>query len=113
MLRREENFVDGARLDDPTRVHHHHVLNGLGNHPQIVRDEHEGRTRLILDLADELEDLSCDRDVERGRGLVRDDQVWVARQGHRDHHPLAHTARHLVRVLLDPSLRIVDPDGGE
>ena len=64
----------------------------------------------VLDLADELEDLGLDRDVEGRRRLVGDEQLRVARQRHRDHDPLAHAARHLVRVLLDPAFGVGDPD---
>ena len=53
--------------------------------------------------ADELQDLRLDGDVERGGGLVGDEQLGVARQRHRDHHPLAHAARQLVRVGARPA----------
>ncbi len=46
----------------------------------------------------QLEDLGLDRDVERGRRLVGDQQIRLARERHRDHHALPHAARELVRV---------------
>ena len=58
----------------------------------------------------QIEDLGLDRDVERGRRLVGDQQFRLARQGHRDQHALAHAARHLVRVLLDALARVGDAD---
>ena len=64
----------------------------------------------LLDRLQELQDLGLDRDVERGRRLVGDQQLRLAGEGHRDHHALAHAARHLVRVLLDPALRARDAD---
>jgi len=39
--------------------------------------------------------------VERGGGLVGDEEAGVAGKRHRDHHALAHTAGHLVRVVLE------------
>ena len=54
---------------------------------------------LCLQLAHQIEDLRLDRDVERGRRLVGDQQLRVAGERHRDHHALAHAARELVRVL--------------
>ena len=59
----------------------------------------------LLDRLEQLEDLGLDRDVERGRRLVGDQQLRLARERHRDHHALAHAARQLVRVLLGAPLR--------
>ena len=49
-------------------------------------------------VADEVHHLCLDGHVERGRGLVRDEQPRLERERHRDHHPLAHAAAHLVGV---------------
>ena len=35
--------------------------------------------------------------IERGSRFVGDEQVWLVGQGHGNHHPLALTARKLVR----------------
>ena len=43
--------------------------------------------------------LRLNGNVERSRGFVRDKNFRSARQSHRYHDPLAHTARKLVRVL--------------
>ncbi len=51
-----------------------------------------------------------DRDVERRRRLVGDQDLRVAGERHRDHHPLPHPARELVRILVHPPLRRGDPD---
>jgi hypothetical protein len=40
----------------------------------------------------QIEDLRLDRHVERRRRLVREDELRVARQRHRDHHALTHAA---------------------
>ena len=55
-----------------------------------------------LDLADEVEDVRLHRHVERGRRFVGDQERRLARQRHRDHHPLAHAAAERVRVLRRP-----------
>ena len=56
---------------------------------------------LALQLREQLQDLRLDRDVERGRRLVGDEQLRLAGERHRDHHALAHAARELVRVRVD------------
>ena len=59
-------------------------------------------------VAHQVQDLRLDRHVERGRGLVGDQQLGLERERHRDHHALRHAARDLVREGLEPALRIGD-----
>ena len=61
----------------------------------------------------EIEDLCLDGDVKRRRRLVRDEQARRARECDRDGYPLAHTPRHLVRVLSCASLGLGDANFGE
>ena len=49
--------------------------------------------------AQQVEDLRLDRDVERRRRLVGDQQLRLAGERHRDHRALAHAARELVRIV--------------
>ena len=58
-----------------------------------------------LQRAHQIEDLRLDRDVERGRRLVGDQQLRVAGERHRDHHALPHAARELVRIVVEALLR--------
>ena len=55
--------------------------------------------------AHQLQDLRLDGDVERGGGLVGDQEPRVAGQRHRDHHALAHAARELVRIVVRSAAR--------
>ena len=50
-------------------------------------------------LSHQREDLRLDRDVERRRRLVGDQQQRIAGQRHGDHHALAHAAGQLVRIV--------------
>ena len=59
----------------------------------------------FLSAVDQVEDLRLDRHVERGRRLVRDQDVRVVQERHRDHRALAHAARVLVRVVAEPLVR--------
>ena len=99
---------DRPLLGDPARVHDHHPVAGLGEHRQVVGDEDEREAELLPQVLEELQDLRLDHDVERRRRLVADDDRRVAGKRHRDHRPLAHAARQLVRVRLRPRPR--DPD---
>ena len=99
-----------AGLDERARVHHVDALAHPGDDAEVVRDQDQRRVALGDERAQELEDLRLDRDVERRRRLVGDQELRLARERHRDHHPLAHPARELVRVVAEPRLRARDPD---
>ena len=59
----------------------------------------------VAELDEQLHDLRLRRDVQRGGGLVGDQQLRIPGQRDRDHHPLAHAAGELVRVLVETALR--------
>ena len=44
--------------------------------------------------------------VQCCRGLVCDQELWIAGQRHRNHHALTHTAGKLMRIIVNPALRI-------
>ena len=97
-------------LDDAAGVHHGDVVDGLGDDAEVVGDQEQRGPGPVLDRLDELEDLALDGHVEGRRGLVGDDQLGVAAERHRDHDPLPHAARQLVRVLLQAPLGVGDAD---
>ena len=59
-----------------------------------------------LQLADQLQDLGLHGDVERGGRLVGDQQLGTVGDRDGDHHALALAAGQLVRILLEPRLRV-------
>jgi hypothetical protein len=64
-----------------------------------VGDHDERHPGLLAEVAQQVEDLGLDRDVERRGGLVGDQYLGLPRQGARDGDPLGHAARELVGVL--------------
>ena len=104
-----DDLLDGAGFDDPPAVDDGDPVGHGRRHREIVGDEHEGGAAVAAELADQLEDLGLDRDVERRRRLVGEHQHRLAGHRHRDHHPLALTAGELVRVRADPARRLGDP----
>ena len=95
---RRKTSSDRPFLGDPAGVHDHHPVARLGDDRQVVGDEDQRQPELVAERFEQLEDLGLDHDVERGRRLVADDERRVAGEGHRDHRPLAHPARQLVRI---------------
>ena len=91
-----------------TGIHHHHPVRSFGNHAQIMGDQHDGCTHSAVEFHHQLENLRLDGHIQRRGRLIGNQQLGVARQGHRNHHPLAHAARELVRVVVHAALRIGD-----
>ena len=108
MQRAREQFADWRFLHFPARIHHDHALRGLGDHAEIVRDQDHSGAELFLQVEDDVEDLRLDGDVERGGRLVGEQHLRIAGERHRDHHALAHAAGELMRIFLQPLLRLGD-----
>ncbi len=97
MLRIGEDVVGRAVLDDPSGVHDGQALAGGGEHRQVVGDEQQCQSAVALQFGEQVEHLSLHHHVERGGGLVGDQQARLAGERQRDQHPLALPARQLVR----------------
>ena len=95
------------------RVHDGDAIRLLGDDAEIVRDEQQREAEARLQIAQQIEDLPLDRDVERGRRLVGDEQPGLAGEGRGDQRALAEAAGQLVRVFVDAPLRIRHADGIE
>ena len=102
------NNVDRRILHDAAGVHHHDAARELGDHTQVVRDQHHRHAELGAQVAQQLEDLRLDGNVKRGGRLVGDQQARPAGDGDGDHHALAHAAGEAVRVLVDPAAGVGD-----
>jgi len=109
-LRVGEELSRVGLLDDLAAVHDVDPLRHAGDHAEVMRDEDERGPELACQVLQEIEDLRLDRHVERGRRLVGEDELRIARQRHRDHHALTHASRELVGVIINALLRAGDAD---
>ena len=105
VLRLGEECRHGGALDDAAGVHHHHIVGELGDDTEIVGDENDRGAGFLAQRAHQVEYLRLNGHVERGRGLISDQKLRLARERHRDHHPLPHAARKPVRIIAEALLR--------
>ena len=97
-----------AGLHHVAVLHHHHLVGERAHHPQVVADEDVGEAVVLLQPAEEVDDLHLHRHVEGAGRLVEHDELRL--QDHRagDGDALALAAGELVRVAVR-GLR-VEPD---
>ena len=98
MARFREQRVRRRRLDDLAEIHHGDAVGDVLDHGEIVRDEDVGQPKPVLQLAQQVEDLRADRDVERRDRLVADDQFRLDRERAGDGDALALAAGEFVRI---------------
>ena len=86
--------------------HHRDAVADLLDDGEVVGDQEHRHVVGALQLADQLQDLGLHGDVERGGRLVGDQQLGIVGDRDGDHHALALAAGELVRILLEPRLRL-------
>src|SRR5215203_1841489 len=87
-------------LHDLAEIHHGHPVRDVLDYGEVVGYEDVGEVELLLEVLQQVDDLSLDRDVQCRDGLVADDQARVERDGPGHPDPLALAARELVRVAV-------------
>jgi len=102
MPRIAEQLPDRRMLDDLTGIHDDHPVGDSRDDPKVMRDPDDRHAEFFPQLPDQFENLRLDRDIERRGGFVGDQDFRVAGQRDGDHHPLAHSTRKLVRVVVKP-----------
>jgi len=112
VCRGAKNFVASSTFDYAAGIHHDHAGGDLRDHGEIVGDEEHGQAELGAQLSQQVEDLGLDGDVERGGGLVGDEQLRAVDDGHGDHDALAHAAGKLVRIIAGAAFGFGDGDVG-
>ena len=110
MQRLAKHGCDIAAFDEPASIHDRHVVGETADQIEIVGHDQNGHAALLLNLAQQRQNLLLDGDVERARRFVREQHVRILRKRDRDHDALLHAARELVRIHVEPALRIGNAD---
>jgi hypothetical protein len=100
MTRASKDVFGGADFDQTAQIHDRDAVGDVPHKPQIVADEQHRKAKLALQFQKQIDDLRLDRHVERGDGLVADQNVGAHRKSARDRHALALSAGKLVRIAL-------------
>ena len=69
-----ENLPHRSLLDDAAGVHDGDPVGHLGDDAEVVRHQQQRQAERLPHFAQQFEDFRLDRDVERGRRLVGDDE---------------------------------------
>src|SRR6266581_4564896 len=85
-----EDVALGGLLGRAAGVHDHDVVGDVGDDAEVVGDHQQGGVGVLLQPQQQVQDLGLDGGVQRGGGLVGDDQLGAERDRHRDHGALAH-----------------------
>src|SRR5438093_13573279 len=70
-----------------------------GRNPSVVGDHDDGLLEISVQRLEQIQDFLARLRVEFARGLVREEQGRIVRQGNRDGDPLLLAAAHLVRPM--------------
>jgi len=111
VLRRLEDGVARAVLDDAALVHDRDDVADVAYHAEIVADEEVADAELALQVHEQVEDLALDGDVERRDGLVADDEVGLERERTGDSDALLLATRERGRPSV--AQRRIDADSGQ
>jgi hypothetical protein len=106
MLRVLVDLAHRAGLDQNALLHHHDTVRNLGNDAEIMRNNEDRHSGLPLQLLEKCQHFGLHGNIERGRRLVSDQEVWAQRKRHGDHHALTLTAGKLVRIFVERMIRV-------
>src|SRR5215208_5185253 len=101
MARLGRDLLRRRDLDQLAQVHHADAVGDVGDDGEVVGDEEISEAELALEVAQQVEHLGLDGDVQRGDGLVADDELGVNADGAGDANALTLAAGELVRVAVD------------
>ena len=110
MTRTIKNVLRRTAFTDASAVHHDDFIAHIRNDAEVMGYHNDRHPELLLQILHQLQNLCLNGNVQRRRRLIRDQNVRLTRKRHRDHHALPHTARKLIRILLDPLFRLVNAD---
>ena len=100
VLRALVHLVGRALFDDAAEVHHRDAVADVTDEREVVGDEEVGDAELLLQVAEQVDDVGLDRHVETADRLVEHEELGGQREGARDGDALQLAAGELARVAV-------------
>ena len=101
----EKDFGRGL-LDDLAVLHDGDPVGDLGDDGEVVRDEEHGEVVGAAQVVEQAQYLGLDGNIERGGGLVGDQQTGAVDECHGDEDALALAAGELVGIVAEAALGV-------
>lgn len=79
MLRILKNLVRGRQLHDLAEIHNRHAVGNVPHNGKIMGDKEIGQTHLLLQVNKQVDNLGLNGNVQRGNGLIADDELGAKR----------------------------------
>src|SRR5579875_2519874 len=108
MKRTSEDCLPVRELDDRAQVKHCDAIAEVLGDGKVVDNEEIRQRQLRPQVAQQVQHLRLDRDVERRDRLIEDNELGLQNKGSRYAYPLPLPPRELVRLARHLDLR--DPD---
>ena len=89
MAGRLVDVVRCSLFDDAASEHHGNRVGELSHNGQIMGNEQVGQVELVLQISQEIEDLSLDRNIQGRDRLIEHKQPWLKHKGSGDGDALA------------------------
>jgi hypothetical protein len=105
MQRTPQQIAGGRQLDNLTGVHDRDLARHIANDAQVMSYQQDRHAEPLLEIAEELENLRLDGDVQSRRRLVSHEQFRLGRERHGDQDALLHPAGQLERIIFDSGFR--------
>ena len=93
-----KQLVGAGKLQTLTQIHDHDVVGDVLDDAEVVGNEHIGQAHFVLQVHQQVQDLSLNGHVQRGHRLITDDELGIHGQGAGDADTLAAAAVQLVGI---------------
>ena len=97
---RIENLLCCTTLNDPTEIHHRHLIRKILDNGKIVRNKEIGEIKIGLQRFKEIQYLRLYRYIKGTGRFITDDELWIDSKTSRDTDPLPLTTRELMRITV-------------
>ncbi len=96
MKRLCKDFLGACPLDDLSLVHHRNPAGDFFNDPQVMRNKKIRQSKLLLQLQQQINQLSLDQDIQGRNRLIQNEELRIHSQGPGQRDPLALAAGELM-----------------